>query len=130
MYSARLTQSNIRAKIRQVLSLHDIPAEYKIEMLEGASTEQKFQKALKSAIQKVKQQAKRARYPIFFDIQPIVQYAFAPEADPANNIPGSRDPGHQLDRLLLQLRLTTLMRSVDVANIVWGVFEYCNQFFF
>ena len=26
------------------------------------------------------------------------------------------------DTLILQLRLTTLMRSVDVANIVWGLF--------
>ena len=32
-----------------------------------------------------------------------------------------------LDRLLLQVRLTTLMRSVDAANICWGLFTMESQ---
>ena len=34
------------------------------------------------------------------------------------------------DTLILQLRLTTLMRSVDVANIVWGLFVQDETFSF
>ena len=50
-----------------------------------------------------------------------MDYAFA--------VPEVQDPGTLLDRLLLQLRLTTLMRWVDVFNIVWGLFEHRNRFY-
>ena len=33
-----------------------------------------------------------------------------------------------LDKLLSQLRLTTLMRSVDVSNLIWGLFEAEGHF--
>ena len=69
----------------------------------------------------IKNQANAAKYPIFFDLHPIVDYAFA--------VPEVQDPGTLLDRLLLQLRLTTLMRSVEVSNIVWGLFEHRNWFY-
>ena len=63
----------------------------------------------------IKKQAKAAKYPIFFDLHPILDYAFA--------VPEVQDPGTSLGRMLLQLRLTTLMRSVDVSNI-----EHCMGF--
>ena len=66
---------------------------------------------------------KQGNYPIFYGIEPILAQAFhGPSL-------GSLTVEVLLDRLLLQLRLTTLMRSVDLSNIVWALFQQDNQFF-
>ena len=123
LYSARLTPTAVRQKIRTLLSLHDIAPPVKVQWLQSAQAQadHNLQSSFQSAISKIKKQAKAAKYPIFFDLHPIVEYAFAS--------PEIHDPGPLLDRLLLQLRLTTLMRSVDVSNIVWGLFEHRNRFY-
>ena len=121
LYSARLTPNAVRQKIRTSLSLHDIAPQVKVQWLQSAQTraDGNLKTAFQSEILKIKKQAKAAKYPIFFDLHPIVDYAFA--------VPDVQEPGTSLDRLLLQLRLTTLMRSVDVSNIVWGLFEHRNR---
>ena len=43
--------------------------------------------------------------------------------------PTTTEKSEILDRLLIQIRLTTMMRSVDVSQVVWGVFEYQNRYF-
>ena len=60
---------------------------------------------------------KLPKYPTFFSVEPLAELAFGKNSD---KLP-------LLDQLLLQLRLTTLMRSVDVANVVWGVFEHDSE---
>jgi len=34
-----------------------------------------------------------------------------------------------VDKLLLQLRLTTLMRSGDAANLAWAIFDHEGEFY-
>ena len=75
----------------------------------------------RAALRKVKRQTKKARYPIYFDVQPLVDWALGP--------PTTTEKSEILDRLLIQIRLTTMMRSVDVSQVVWGVFEYQNRYF-
>ena len=66
---------------------------------------------------------KRGKYPVFYGIESILGQAFhGPSL-------GSLAMDVLLDRLLLQLRLTTLMRSVGLSNIVWVLFQQDNQFF-
>ena len=124
LHTARLTPRDVAKKIQTTLTLHDIAPRYRVAWLKSAEARFRhlnFSKAFKSAIQKIQRQSKQPRYPIFFDVKPLVQWAFGPL--------GPADRGVRLDRLLLQLRLTTLMRSVDVANITWGIFCQGSDFF-
>ena len=119
-----MTPRDVAKKIQTTLTLHDIAPRYRVAWLKSAEARFRhlnFSKAFKSAIQKIQRQSKQPRYPIFFDVKPLVQWAFGPL--------GPADRGVRLDRLLLQLRLTTLMRSVDVANITWGIFCQGSDFF-
>ena len=91
----------------------------KVQWLQSAQAraDRNLKTAFQSAILKIKKQAKAAKFPM----HPIVDYAFA--------VPEVQDLGTLFYRMLLQLRLTTLMRSVDVSNIVWGLFEHRNRFY-
>jgi hypothetical protein len=53
---------------------------------------------------------------VFFNAQPLVDFAFAP-----TNLQ-ELSMSKLLDRLILQLRLTTLARSGDLARITWALF--------
>ncbi len=53
---------------------------------------------------------------MFFNAQPLVDFAFAP-----TNLQ-ELSMSKLLDRLILQLRLTTLARSGDLARITWALF--------
>ncbi len=76
-----------------------------------------------NAMRRIGRQAKRAKYPVFYKVGPLVQRAFH-EADLANLAMGDL-----VDRLILQLRLTTLARSGDLASTVWALFQQDGQFF-
>ena len=75
------------------------------------------------AMRRVTRQKKRAKYPVFYKVEPLVEKAFD-KVDLANLAMGDL-----VDRLILQLRLTTLARSGDLARTVWGLFRQDGQFF-
>ena len=73
---------------------------------------------LRHAARRLKRGAKRPKYPVMYDVEPIIRIAFS--------------EAHKLcllDRTLVQVRLTTLMRSVDAANIVWALFHQDGEAF-
>ena len=57
---------------------------------------------------RLSKQAKQPRYPLFFTVKTMVQWAFA----------GVLVGPSLLDQVITQLRLLTMMRSSDVANII------------
>ena len=132
--AGRLTIQGVRHACRQVERLHDVPLRQRLQWLEGvAYVANPLEKlAIKQAIKRVKAQGGQPKYPIFYDIRKIVQFAFNQPVDGHNAVPW--DPSTEplellLDKLLLQLRLTTMMRSADVANIHWALFQHDQMFF-
>ena len=79
---------------------------------------------LKQTIKRLMSNKSKPKYPIFYDIQPLIKWAFEDDTSPRtwNN-------DKILDKWIIQLRLTTLMRSADLANIVWGLFNQSEEFF-
>jgi hypothetical protein len=59
-------------------------------------------------------QAKQLRYPLFFTIQTMVQWAFD----------GVLKGPSLLDQVITQLRLLTMMWSSDAANIMLGILTF------
>lgn len=69
-----------------------------------------------SPIRRLRQSARGAKYPVFFPLQPLITWAFSTDVDPL----GAAD---LLDRVLIQLRLTTLMRAGDLAKVPSALFH-------
>jgi hypothetical protein len=112
----KLTLTQLRERCRLLENAQDIPVRVRLEWLERAQTaypKERWVAVLRQAAKRVARGKNRAKYPDFPDISPLVTAAFA---QPSSLL--------LLDRLILQLRLTTLMRSVDLANVVWGVFAH------
>jgi hypothetical protein len=65
----------------------------------------------------------RPKYPVFYKVGPLVENAFDDVELPNLGM------GDLVDRLILQLRLTTLARSGDLQRVVWGLFQQDGQFF-
>ena len=109
-----MTSTQIRDHIRQLECQQDIPPATRAEWLRDAVVHVRAPKGIQLLLQaarRLQRGSKRPKYPILYDVQPILRLAFA--------------EAHMLcplDRTLLQVRLTTLMRSVDAANIVWALF--------
>ena len=116
-----MTTSQIRDHLRQLECQQDIPATTRAEWVEDAVAHVSNPKGiqlLRQASRRLKRGGKRPKYPILYDVQPILKVAFS--------------DAHTLcllDRTLLQVRLTTLMRSVDAANIVWALFHQGSETF-
>jgi hypothetical protein len=114
-----MTSSQIRDHLRQLECQQDIPAATRAEWVEDAIVHVRNPKGiqlLRQAARRLKRGSKRPKYPILYDVQPILRLAFAEASTLC-----------LLDRALLQVRLTTLMRSVDAANIVWGLFQQDSE---
>ena len=75
------------------------------------------------AIRRIRRAGKGAKYPIFYGLQKLIDFAF-PGDDPS-----SLSMADLLDRLIIQLRLTTMMRSTDAAHIVWVIFTHDGSHF-
>ena len=73
--------------------------------------------ALQQAAKRVRSQGSKPKYPIFYDISPLVRFAFEPDSTGC------------LDRLIIQLRLVTLMRSRDLANLVWCLYQHEDKYY-
>ena len=104
--------------IRQLETMHDIPGRQRIHWLSNAmpfaSTKVKGQ--INMAIQRIKSTGRGAKYPVFFPVTSLVQWVLPslPTAVPTTSL--------LLDRQIIQVRLTTMMRSCDVATIPWDLF--------
>ena len=112
----------LKGKIRELESEHDIPAKYRVQWLQDqlhASKNPRDKLACQTAIKRIQRSGSKGKYPVFYNIEGLVAAAF-PKGQP-------EDMPQHLDRLILQLRLTTLMRSVDAANVVWAIFEQDGQ---
>ena len=95
---------------------HDIPTKTRQKWLTEAiktTTKPTYHRLIQQAIRRLANVGKQAKYPFFYSVQPLVNLAFASDQ---NALP-------LVDRLLLQLRLTTMMRSGDCAKIVCAIFE-------
>ena len=113
----RLSTNKLKSTLRQLECQQDIPISWRINWVQDATphyTEPKQKVAITQCIKRLRRSGKQPKYPVFYNIQPLVKLAFTG--------PAPQQIGDKLDRLLLQVRITTLMRSGDAANIVWAVF--------
>ena len=78
---------------------------------------------LQTCIRRLRAAARRAKHDVFYSIQPLLDRAFQPTNLQTLTIT------QLLDKLLLQIRLTTLLRSVDTAHIAWALFTQENHHF-
>lgn len=79
---------------------------------------------IQQACQRVKRTQSKAKYPVFYDIKPLLTWAFE-----SNKSPQEYDKETLLDMVLMQLRLTTMMRTVDAANLVWALWHQDEQYY-
>ena len=118
--------SGLRKKVRRWEIRHDIRPKERVRRLAAIWEKQTTpdgKSIVLSAMKRVARQTKRARYPIFYKVGPLVEKAF--EDVDLQSLP----IGRLVDRLILQLRLTTLARSGDLAATVWGLFTQGGRFF-
>ena len=71
----------------------------------------------------IARQSKKPKDLIFYGLDPLIRIAFQ-QVD-LRKLP----VGDLLDRLILQLRLTTLARSGELARAAWCIFHRGGQFF-
>ncbi len=125
--SGRLSKAQLAQCIRKLESLHDIPITQRTKWLNDAKgTYPEHRQTILAGVKRLRATAKSARYPIFFDISPIINWAYPPANLPSPNIfllPTSS----LLDKLLIQLRLCTLMRASDISSVPWALFHMNNQ---
>ena len=122
----KLTLGQITSRLRLIGTEKDIPAAVKQFWLQDtlyADRRPKVQIVVKHAIRRLAHSKSKPKYDVFYSIEPLIKKAF-----PQASLPPSCNQEFT-DVLILQLRLTTLMRSVDVANVVWGLFVQDDQFF-
>ena len=119
---SRMTSQQIRNHLRMLECQQDIPATIRMQWIQSAmhiTSKPRDHVMMRQSIQRLKNASRRAKHPVFFSIQPLLQHAFPEQHTPLSE--WSMD--HLLDILILQLRLTTLMRSVDIANIAFALFH-------
>ena len=122
--SARLTYNQLKAKLRNLECQNDNPAKLRISWIQGQKhiyNNPKMQTEMNQAIKRIERTRHKAKYPIFYDINPLLQLAF-PNSPAQAKIP-------KVDQLILQLRLTTLMRSIEVANITWALYTMDDKYY-
>ena len=110
----------LRAHVRSLETMQDMKPVEKMKQLEAlqAGALNGAQRAIITlALRRARAASKKARHPVFFKVDRLIRMAF------------SEGEGSERDRLVLQLRLTTLMRSVDLKNLVWGIFHADGKWF-
>ena len=124
----RLTTAQLKQTLRTLETQNDISHKQRVQWVIQAKAfypNPDQQIALTQCVKRLQKAQHKPKYPIFFNIDPILQLAF-----PKNESIDSHTQMNQdmstiplVDKLILQLRLTTLMRSIDVANITWALFH-------
>ena len=120
-YGERLTSGQARSKLRTLECQQDIPTRQRLTWVRDALAVQEDPRTraiLRQGIKRLDRCGKSARYPMFYSLQPLLDMAFGGMSATSD----TTNMGNHLDILLLQLRLTTMMRSADMANIAWAVF--------
>ena len=104
-------------------ALHDIPLRQRIDLEQTAlQSHQTHQAIIKSTVRRLRNAQKSPRYPTYFSVQPLLSFAFNNKLpDPQQDLPLA------LDTLLLQLRLLTLMRAGDLAQVPWALYHMTRE---
>ena len=107
----------VRARLKQVQAMHDIPITCRIGWITAEQAKHPGQRHLYHAsTRRLRAQAKSPKYSAFYPLQPLISWAFSPRPAPLHG-------AKLLDTLLIQLKLTTMMRSADVASVTWALFH-------
>ena len=77
---------------------------------------------IQHCIRRIKANRLRAKYPIFYNLTPLVDWALSGED------PGALSTATLPDDVLLQLRLTTMMPSADAVSVAWALWHQDNQY--
>jgi hypothetical protein len=108
-------------RLRQLEQRGDIPVDIRLQWL----SEHEHKVLTPSGLTKLKMcrkrlqgQRRQPKYPLFFSVRSIMHWAFGPLLCGAD----------LLDQLITQLRLVTLMRSGDVANVMWGILQFQDTY--
>ena len=120
-YNQGLNIPQFKTAVRNLECQHDVPTKVRIQWMQNAKVQypqQRNQMILTQAIKRLQHADKKPKYTVFYDIKKLLDWSF-----------DRNSTGPLVDKLIMQLRLTTLMRSVDVANIVWALFEQDGQYF-
>jgi integrase len=120
-----MSSTKIRESLRLLECAQDIPPKVRQEWLTDALqniTHPPSRKYVLEGIKRLKGATKRPKYPVLYNVQPLLDLAFGDQRRKEKEL-------HLVDRLLLQLRLTTMMRSGDVANLVWAIFTHEGEFY-
>ena len=120
-YDSGMSLAQFKTAVRNLECQHDVPTKTRVHWLQQAKTkfeQQRNQMILTQAIKRLLHGQKKPKYTVFYDIKKLLDIAF----DRTSQL-------QPVDRLILQLRLTTMMRSVDVANIVWAIFKQDGNYF-
>ena len=115
-----MTTADLKAHLRLVECIHDVPPQVRSQWVQQAlqtTTNPAHRVHLLAALRRLKVASKRAKHEVFYSIDPLLRRAFQ-HPDP----PALQATDVLLDTLLMQIRLTTLLRSVDAANISWAIF--------
>jgi hypothetical protein len=121
-----MTGTQLYAQMRMIECLHDVPHKVRMNWVQQAllqTTNPTHRVHLQTCIRRLRTAARRAKHDVFYSIQPLLDRAF--QYTNLQTLPITP----LLDKLLLQIRLTTLLRSVDTAHIAWALFTQENQHF-
>ena len=108
--------------IRQITQQQDIPTKDRITWLTTYNqhdTNPINKKITTDAIKRLQQLSKQAKHDVFYSLEPLIDQSFQ-ETD---------NPIQLTKNLIMQLKLTTMMRSIDMANICWALFHMEGKFF-
>ena len=116
--------AQLREAVRMVEGQHDVPPKLRLQWLEHTlpfHTNTKDRLTIQSGMRRVKAQQKQPKYSVFFRITKLRTWAFEEEQE--------QEEKTLVDLVIMRLRLTTLMRSGDLANMVWGLFMMDNKYY-
>ena len=125
--ATRLKPQEVRTRLRTLENEQDIPAKTRAKWVQEAQlhvTNPKVRTMMTQTIKRLTAAGKKPKYPIFYRVDALLKRAFHQDSAPQ-----TWTTGKLLDQLLLQLRLTTLMRSGDAANIAWALFEQDSKYY-
>ena len=118
-----MTLPQLRKAARELEQKQDIPTSTRLMWLQQAKmshNEPRQQLILQQTIKGVQVAGKKPKYDTFYDVGKLLDMAFSKD---------STVKMAQVDRLILQLRITTMMRSIEIANMVWAIYELDNKYF-
>ena len=117
--------TRLRAEVRTLETRHDLPTKERLRLLASLleDTDSGKRAIVQNAMRRVQRASKGAKYPVFYELGPLLHLAFGDVQVEEMAMPDL------LDKLILQLRITTLMRSADAARIVWCLFFQDKQYY-